>query len=316
MLDSPLWLAPLAGVTNPPLREFYSRLGAALTHTEMVSCAGIVRGNRKTEDMLKILSEENPVVLQLFGGETDVVIKGAEAALEFAIRQGRNFSALGLNMACPMPKVTKRGAGAALLRRIDVAFDMTYGLKKLGLPVWVKMRRISDEYDETFEFIDSQIKAGADNICIHGRTSAQRYEGIADRRIVAEAARRFTGMISASGDVKTVDDIKEYLSFGCVGVMLARGALTNPWLFPEALLALGYSVKEDFINPPAVLRLARLVELGERAREVSCERQAVLTLKRLMTGMLRGLNGAAELRRRAGCAVSLAELFNVFQEIG
>ena len=125
-LASPLCLAPLAGVTAAPVREFFTRLGAALTHTEMVSCAGLVRANRKTSDMLETLPGEGPVILQLFGGEADTVARGAEVALELkGARGGPAFAGLGLNMACPMPKVTRRGAGAALLNAPSEAFEMT-----------------------------------------------------------------------------------------------------------------------------------------------------------------------------------------------
>lgn len=314
-LSNPLCLAPLAGVTSAPMREFFSRLGAALTHTEMVSCAGLVRANRKTSNMLEVLAGEGPVVLQLFGGDADAMARGAEVALEHNRRRGDPaFAGLGINMACPMPKVTRRGAGAALMQNASEAFEMTRRLKRLGLPVWVKIRRASEGGEEdTILFVEGLIEAGADNVCIHGRTAAQRYEGRADREIVAKAARCFPGKIAASGDVRTPEDVREYLDAGCVVVMLARGALANPWLFPESLRALGFAVSEELLDPSPELRGAELCRLGERARELCGARQAVVLLKRLMGGILKGMNGAAELRRRAGCATDLEELLEVFR---
>ena len=103
VLDSPLMLAPLAGVTIPPVRLFYSRLGASATHTEMISCAGLLRTNRKTAGMLQVLPGEGPVIVQLFAGDSDTLSKGAETALA----EGTLFRAVGINMACPMPKVLK-----------------------------------------------------------------------------------------------------------------------------------------------------------------------------------------------------------------
>ncbi len=311
-LANPLCLAPLAGVTTPPVREFFTRLGAGLTHTEMVSCAGLVRANRKTSDMLATLPEEGPVVLQLFGGEADTVARGAESALELESARGQlAFAGLGINMACPMPKVTRRGAGAALLDNPSEAFGMTCLLKRLGRPVWVKIRRLSD--GGTLPFVEGLLAAGADNVCIHGRTAAQRYEGRSDRTVVAEAARRFPGKIAASGDVRAPEDVREYLDAGCVAVMLARGALANPWLFPESLRALGYALPEGLLDPTPERRGAELSRLGERARKLCGERQAVVLIKRLMGGMLKGMEGAAELRRRAGCATELDALLEVFR---
>jgi len=316
-LDNELWLAPLAGITTAPVRAFYSSLGAGLTHTEMISCMGLLRDNRKTERMLLLLPEEDGganstnVVLQLFSGDADTMAKGAEAALAVNARMGPlRFAALGINMACPMPKVTKRGAGAALMETPAVASEMTRGLKRLGLPVWVKTR-VSPDMDSTLRFIELLVESEADNVCIHGRTPQQRYEGRADRTKTAEAARRFPGKISASGDVYMVEDVKEYLGMGCVGVMLARGAVMNPYLFPQALLSLSRSVSEADANPTKEQRLEQLRLLGERIREVSGPSHAVVLLKRILAGTLKGTPDAAELRRRIGATRDFDELMRL-----
>lgn len=310
LLSSPLCLAPLAGVTSSPVREFFTELGAALTHTEMVSCAGLVRGNRRTSGMLRVSPREVPLILQLFAPDAETLTRGAEAALELN-RAAPSFAGLGINMACPMPKVMKRGAGAALLKRPEEAAAMVRGLKSLGLPVWVKIRRLEDR-DATLRLIEGLAEAGADNLCLHGRTPAQRYEGLADRGVVAEAAEAFPGLIGASGDVRSEEDIQEYLGMGCALVMLARGALADPWLLPRTLAELGHSVPPELLAPSRETRLEALRRLGERAAEVQGERQAVVVLKRFMGGVFKGMPGSSELRRRAGCAVSLREILDAF----
>ncbi|MDR3265253.1 MAG: tRNA-dihydrouridine synthase family protein, partial [Synergistaceae bacterium] len=313
--DNALWLAPLAGVTTPPVRRFFSRLGAGLTHTEMISCQGLARGNRKTKEMLRLLPDEGPVVLQLFCGDAGTMAEGARAALEYSSTAFRSFAALGINMACPMPKVTKHGAGAALLNAPETAFEMTRRLKSLGLPVWVKIRRMpSGDEDETLRFVEGLLRAGGDNVCIHGRTPAQRYEGRGDRTAIAAAARRFPGKISASGDVRAVEDVLEYMDMGCVGVMLARGALANPRLFPRALRALGWEVADELTNPTTTQQIERLRALGESAADVCGPRLAVVLLKRLAGGVLRGMPGAADLRRRLGAAGTPEELLKILSE--
>jgi tRNA-dihydrouridine synthase len=281
----------------------------------MVSCMGLLRDNRKTQEMLRILPGEGPVVLQLFSGDADTMTRGAQVALELRSESSASFAALGINMACPMPKVTKRGAGAALMERPDVAFEMVRNLKRLGLPVWVKIRRMPDaRARETLWFVEGLVDAGSDNVCIHGRTPAQRYEGRADRTAVAAAACRFPGKIAASGDVSQVEDVKEYLDMGCAGVMLARGALANPYLFPLALRALGRRVPDELSNPTPELRFQRLRGLSERSLEVSGPRLTLVLLKRLMAGMFKGVQGVAELRRRAGSATDLDELLRLLAE--
>ena len=295
-LKNNLCLAPLAGITTLPVRELFSKLGAGLTHTEMISCAGLIRDNAKTQDMLKVSENEAPLVVQLFAHDEAVLTAGGECAL----KSGYSYGALGINMACPMPKVTRNGSGAALLRKPDIAAKMVKGLKSLGLPVWVKIRRLEDD-NGTLRFIDGLVNAGADNVCIHGRTCAQRYEGTADRNITALAATRFPGVISASGDVKSVSDIHEYMSFGCAAVMLARGAVSNPFLFEEYRGI--YRTHEE--------KLQELIAFGMRAKEYSGEHRAVVMLKRFAGCMLRYTKGSAELRRLAGLSTNLAELINI-----
>lgn len=299
-LKNRLCLAPMAGVTTITVREFFSSLGAALTHTEMISCAGLIRDNAKTFDMMKVSEHESPLVIQLFANDEKVLVGGAECVLN----SGNKFAAFGINMACPMPKITRNGSGSALLKDSEKASRMVEGLKSLGLPVWVKMRKIDDDKNNTLRFIDVLVNAGADNICIHGRTPSQRYEGVADKSIIHESSKRFAGYISASGDVKTVDDINEYLSYGCVIVMIARGAAANPFLFEE--FNGKYRTREE--------KLESLLRFSERTRKISGEHKAVVLLKRFAGSMLKFNEGSAELRRRAMMSVNLEELENVLKQ--
>ncbi|MCL1940585.1 MAG: tRNA-dihydrouridine synthase family protein [Synergistaceae bacterium] len=284
----PLWLAPLAGITIPPVRLFYSRLGAKITHTEMVSASGLLHKNKKSAGMLEVLPGESPVVLQLFAGDSDSLVRAAEHALSDSERRGASpYFALGINMACPMPKVLKRGAGSRLLEHPEIAFPMVENLKKLGLPVWVKIRK-SPQKDgpDTYRFIEGLVEAGADNVCLHGRTPAQRYEGTADKQIVCDMARSFPGRISGSGDVYTHEDAKIYFGAGCVGVMAARGALANPFIF-----------RGDPSYPPAEEQLALLQQFGRDVSAWAGPRIAVIMVKRLLAGLLKGICGAGVFRR-------------------
>lgn len=299
-LKNPLCLAPMAGVTTITVREFFSELGASLTHTEMISCAGLIRDNAKTFDMMKVSEHESPLVIQLFASDEKTLVSGAECVLS----SGNRFAAFGINMACPMPKITRNGSGSALLKDSQKASRMVSGLKKLGLPVWVKIRKIDDDNNDTLRFTETLINAGADNICIHGRTPSQRYEGLADRSIIAETSRRFEGYISASGDVRTTEDIDEYLSFGCVIVMIARGAVSNPFLFEEF----------NGIFRTHEEKLESLMRFSEHTLELSGEHKALVLLKRFAGSMLRFNEGSAELRRRAMMSVRLEELINILKK--
>ena len=295
-IANPLCLAPLAGITTLPVREFFSSHGAALTHTEMISCAGLIRDNAKTFDMLAVSEHEAPLVVQLFANDAGVLVSGGEVVRKVC----RRFSGFGINMACPMPKITKNGSGAALLRKPDIAHDMVKGLKSLGLPVWVKIRRFENDED-TLKFTGMLIEAGADNVCIHGRTWAQRYEGVADRSILSLTAREFPEYISASGDVRAVSDIREYLGMGCCAVMIARGAFGNPFMFEE------YGGKFRTCDE----KLYELVNFAHHADEISGEHKALVLMKRFAGSILKFEHGSAELRRQAMMSVSLEEIINI-----
>ena len=288
----------MAGVTTIAMREFFALHGAGLTHTEMISCAGLVRDNAKTFDMLALSEHESSVIVQLFGNDDGLVREGAEVILN----RGMKFSGFGVNMACPMPKITRNGSGSALMKKPDIAAKMVKGLKTLGLPVWVKIRKFESE-SETLGFVEMLAEAGADNVCIHGRTPAQRYEGTADRKIAADAAKRFPGLIAASGDVKTLADIEEYLAFGCVVVMAARGALGNPFIFEEY---------EGRFRTQAE-RISELVDFAYRAKEISGEHRAVVLMKRFAGSVLKFAHGSAELRNSAMQADYLSDLLDTLK---
>ena len=289
-----LALAPLAGVTTLPVREFFSLHGADLTHTEMISCAGLVRDNQKTFEMLKTSElETKNLIVQLFAPNEKILTEGALKVLNSC----EKFSGLGINMACPMPKITKNFCGAALLKNPVLAAKMVSELKKLNFPVWVKIRKLENETD-TLNFVENLALAGADNICIHGRTAAQRYEGSADKNILKIAAKNFPGLISASGDVKTIEDINEYFSYGCVCVMLARGAIANPFLF------------EEFrgINRNAEEKIEILINFARRAEKIAGEHKALIAMKRFSAAVLKFSHGSAEKRNLACMSASLEEI--------
>lgn len=303
-LANRLLLAPLAGVTIPPLRLLYARLGAGAVHTEMVSCSGLLISNSKTASMTRVLPGEAPVVLQLFAGDADTLAAGAESALS-----AQPFPALGINMACPMPKVLKRGAGSRLLSHPDVAFRMVRALTPFGRPVWPKIRKCPEGAPLTTEaFAEGLLDAGAAMVWIHGRTPAQRYGGVADVEAVRSLARRFGGRVGASGDVLSPGRAKEYLDMGCGAVLLARGAIADPFLFPKTLAFLGFDVHNTYRNPTPRLQATLLLQFGDEVNALCGPKQAVLFMKRLLSGLFRGERGIGEMRRTVALIRSWPEL--------
>lgn len=292
---NPVWLAPLAGITNHPVRKFFRRLGAGLVHTEMVSCAGLTRGMDKTTRMLDFSEEDTPLVLQLFAGDTKTLLKGADIAVS-----GRPFAALGINMACPMPKVRKKGAGAALIDKPNLAFEMVRELKGRNIPVWVKIRKCPEGHPlGTLKLCEGLLGSGASHITIHGRTPSQRYEGRSDRRVIEEAAKVFRSRISASGDIFSPEDVSYFLGKGCSAVFIARGALKDPFIFPKSLERLGYNVPEELADPDPSLQMQYLIELGNDLYNCYGDRFADVMVKKIMAGMFKSIPGITSFRRAA-----------------
>ncbi|MFP4481852.1 MAG: tRNA dihydrouridine synthase [Thermovirgaceae bacterium] len=309
---NPFWIAPLAGITVPAVRRFFVRQGAGLTHTEMVSCAGILHGNRKTCRMLRNGREGAPTVLQLFAGNAEILRRGAERALS----DGYDFfEVFSINMACPMPKVVKKGAGAALLKRKDIACDMVSELKKLERPVWVKMRLLfEDGLQDTLQFIESMLYAGADHVTLHGRTPAQRYEGVSDIESVLRAAREFPGKISASGDVFTPEKAMEYIAGGACAVLFARGLLRDAFIV-ERSIRFSSSGKE--IDKNCLLqeeKFDKLLKLGKDLYLDEGEKTALVLLKRFLSSIFKGLPGASQFRRDVAQAFTWNEMMQVFRK--
>ena len=303
-VNNPIWLAPLAGITFGSLRKFYKDLGAGLVHTEMVSAVGLCHRGRKTKELLYGDESEHPVVLQLFGPKAEEIIKGAEVALSI-----RKFDGIEINMACPMPKVTKKGSGSKLMENPAEAAAMMKILKPLGLPVWSKVRIMPEWNDiDTVRFCEILFEAGADFIFVHGRTPAQRYEGRASRDAVEAIASRFPGMIGGSGDCYEPYDFADYIGRGCSAVLAGRGILRDVFIIPKTLKAMGGDIPDMFTEPDSELQSRLLRELGRNICKAECESLALMIARRMLAALFKGFPGAAQLRRRGAMARTWQEM--------
>lgn len=206
-------------------------------------------------------------------------------------------------MACPMPKVTKKGAGSKLMEFPDEAAAMMRALKSFGLPVWAKVRVMPrGSALTTALFCGRLFDAGADFVFVHGRTPAQRYEGAASRDAVGEVASLFPGMVGGSGDCYAPEDLEDYLSRGCAAVLAARGVLRDALLVPRTLKRLGAPVPESFCSQAPEAQADILLELGRNIYNTEGEPLALMIAKRMLGALFKGFAGAPKLRR-AGAMV-------------
>ena len=302
--ENPLWLAPLAGITFGSFRRFHRALGAGLVHTEMVSALGLKYNGRKTKELLHGSADESPCVLQIFGSNADDILRGAEIALEI-----RSFEALEVNMACPMPKVTKKGGGSRLMENPKEATAIMRRLKQLSLPVWAKVRIMPKNAEEpTSDFCERLFDGGADFVFVHGRTPAQRYEGAASRDSVEEVARLYPGRIGGSGDCYRPEDFIDAMDRGCAAVLAARGVLRDAFLIPRSLKAMGGTVPEEFCDPAPEAQTKILLELGGSIYNTEGGPLALTIARRMLGALFKGFAGASQLRRAGATAKSWPEM--------
>lgn len=231
-LDNPIILAPMAGVSDLPFRLLCREMGAALVCMEMVSAKAILYKNRNTESLLEIDPRENPVSLQLFGSDPEIISTIAHQIEE------RPFDILDLNMGCPVPKIVNNGEGSALMKNPKLAGEIIRRtVRAIDKPVTVKIRKgFDDEHINAVEMAKIAEDAGAAAVAVHGRTREQFYSGKADWDIIRQVKEAVSIPVIGNGDLLTAEDvIAMEEQTGCDGFMIARGAQGNPWIFRQIL---------------------------------------------------------------------------------
>ena len=239
--ERPFIMAPLAGISDKSMRSLCSQHGASLTFTEMVSAKGLWYGDRKSRKLLELADGETSAGYQLFGGAPEIV---GSAVAELKDCGNLLFD---LNCGCPVPKVVKNGAGSALMKTPEKMYEMVSFLKaETDIPVSVKFRLGWDASSINYlEFADAAVSAGASMVTLHARTRSQGYTGKADHTMTKRLTEHLKGKgvtVFGSGDVFTPEDALMLVNeCGTDGVMFARGAIGNPFIFfqTKALLETG-----------------------------------------------------------------------------
>lgn len=295
LTDFPLLLAPMEDVSDPPFRRVCKENGADLMFTEFISSEGLIRDAMKSRQKLDIFDYEKPIGIQIFGGDEDAM------AMSAAIVDATAPDLLDINFGCPVKKVVCKGAGAAVLKDVDLMVRLTKAcIKSTTLPVTVKTRLGWDEDSLNIMEVAERLQdIGVKALSIHGRTRAQLYKGEADWRLIAAVKNnpRIHIPIFGNGDIDSPEKAMEYRNrYGVDGIMIGRAAIGYPWIFREI---------KHYMSTGALLPPPTLEERVEACRkhlvgsvEWKGEKLGILEMRRHYANYLRNLSHVKEFRMR------------------
>lgn len=291
--NNPLVLAPMAGITDFPFRRICKELGAGLVFSEMVSVEALIREHKRTHGMLLTDPAERPVVFQIFGSKPASM---AEAA--HIVSQGE-VDFIDINMGCPVPKILKSGAGAALLRDLGLAKEiMSAVVRASKVPVTVKIRLGWDAKSiVAVDVAQAAETAGITAVTVHARTKAQGFSGHADWGMIKMVKRSVGIPVIGNGDVRTAPDAKRMLEeTGCDGVMIGRAIQGYPWIFRETKQYLAAGTVPSHPSPEE--RQAVMLRHLHDMTALLGEDAGVREMRKHLCWYTKGLHGGAEFRTR------------------
>ena len=310
--DFSLLLAPMEDVSDPPFRAVCKAAGADLMYTEFISSEGLIRDAIKSRQKLDIYEEEKPIGIQIFGGDEEAM------AMSARIVEAVNPDLVDINFGCPVKKVVSKGAGAAVLKDVDLMVRLTKAVvQSTSKPVTVKTRLGWDENSKNIEEVAMRLQdTGIQALAIHGRTRSQMYKGEADWRLIAAVKNnpRIHIPIFGNGDIDNPQKALEYKNrYGVDGIMIGRAAIGYPWIFEEIKHYL--QTGKTLAAPAIQQRIDVIRQHLHKSVEWKGEVLGVLEMRRHYTNYLKGFPSIKEFRQRLVNLSSISQIDEVLEEI-
>lgn len=308
----PLLLAPMEDVSDPPFRAVCKDNGADLMYTEFISSEGLIRDAIKSRKKLDIFDYERPVGIQIFGGDEESLSLAAK------IVEVTNPDLLDINFGCPVKKVALRGAGAGVLKDVDLMVRLTSAVvQSTSLPVTVKTRLGWDDRTKNIEEVAERLQdVGIKALAIHGRTRSQMYKGEADWTLIAKVKEnpRITIPIFGNGDIDSPEKALEYKNrYGVDGIMIGRAAIGYPWIFNEIKYHLTTGLHSA---PPSIEQRVEVIRQHlYRSVEWKGDVLGILEMRRHYSNYLRGYPNIKEFRNQLVQKNTTEEIEAVLEEV-
>lgn len=309
-LNSPVVLAPMAGITDKAYRELCVKYGAGYCVSEMVSSKALSFNSKKSEELMRISKLERPCGIQIFGDDPKCMAEATAHAM------ANSPDIIDINMGCPAPKISSNGSGCALMKNPQLCGEIVEAVvKSCDVPVTVKIRKGWDnDCINAVEVAKICEQAGASAITVHGRTRMQYYKPPVDYDIIKEVKNALSIPVIANGDIDSAQKAKAVMdATGCDIIMVGRTSMGNPWLFSDICAYLD-DPNTQLSTPSIEERLDVMVEHIEKMVEYKGEHMALLQARKLVACYFKGMRGAASLRNEAGKITTLEDLYALKQK--
>ena len=309
-VKNPVFLAPMAGVTDWAYRTVCAELGAGVTVTEMVSSRALVYQDKKSRKLHR-KNEGSSCGAQIFGNDPEIMAEGARLALEIS---GCDF--IDINMGCPMPKIANSGDGCGLMRTPELAGDIVKAVTKaVDVPVTVKCRLGWDKGNiNVLDFTKRMEDNGAAMVAVHGRTRSMLYSGVADWEMIAKVKQQLSIPVIANGDITGGETALKCLKrTGADGIMIGRSVFGDPWVFEEVAYALR---GEEYPGRPCLAdRIAVAVKQFQLSEEDHGEKIACLEARKHFAWYLKGVSHSGYYKNQITSLTTMEDIYRVAKDV-